>query len=395
MCCSKWVVCNQLQEWNADSDYIDGKQFENNDIHASDSKQEKLDKQRRVAFTLDVKDHESEPRSPAWWKNFIERRSESRRLQRELAKKERNRKRSREMDDDIEFPGVRKRSSSASTSSSKRQHRPSGSNYLPTPVSSNKRTTSTKSSEELEVSDEDLFVRQSKSQSDPFELSQDEKREKNLSYVQEHPPTDDCCTIFVGPEQTPFQVPKDKVGECDFLSDRVFFSEELRAHIDLSEMQNISAKEFDQVWNYMDKGDFAPRLIQTKFGGHGLEGIVLQEEKDAAATKIAKVYVTAAKIQHGNLQQFCAGKLRALYSLSSHALLTVLMIFIKAEESLSAATMESEGREWLVDRVVENFWKLVKHENLSFTRLMNKESEIAYAVLARLGENPKLAIQAD
>lgn len=97
------------------------------------------------------------------------------------------------------------------------------------------------------------------------------------------------CTIFVGPEQTPFLVPTKSVGECDFLSDLVCFTEETRSHISLAHDTDVNAKEFVEIWDYMGNGDFVPRLIQSKTRGECLDRVVLPQEKDEAATKIAKV----------------------------------------------------------------------------------------------------------
>ena len=202
--------------------------------------------------------------------------------------------------------------------------------------------------------------------------------------------SDDTCTIFVGEKQTPFVVLRDAVGQCDFLADRVQFTEELKSHIYLDD--GIRDKEFMPIGEYLAKGEFAPRLIDK--GTHQrLENVVLQEEKDEAAECITKVYLAASKVQFGALQLLCVDKLKVLYPLSSRSLLIVVTVITRAESWGCDAEDEIIG--WLVDHVAERFWDMVAHEGLTLTRVMSYNEELRQSVLAKLAEAGRRELDAD
>lgn len=71
------------------------------------------------------------------------------------------------------------------------------------------------------------------------------------------------------------------------------------------------------------------------------------------------------------------------------------MVFMKADIYLSATNVDQEGREWLIDHVVEQFWTLVKNESMTFARLMSRHCDITHSILAKLGQNPKMANGSD
>ena len=201
---------------------------------------------------------------------------------------------------------------------------------------------------------------------------------------------DDTCTIFVGADQTPFMVSKEGVGACDFLANRVSFTEELKTHIELDEHSDITAKEFFPLADYLDKGDFEPRLINKGNLLLRLDGVFLPKERDSAAIAVSKVFLNAAKLWYETLQQLCVDKLKALYPLSLDALLTVLMIVSRADTHGSEAG--EELKDWLTDHIAEFFWSLVEGKGPTFKRLMYENPETRRRVLEKLGQNSNLGV---
>ena len=199
----------------------------------------------------------------------------------------------------------------------------------------------------------------------------------------------DACIIFVGTLETPFSLSNDALSKCKFLADRVASTAELRNQINLNEYTDISPNEFNPVRDFLDNGEFTPHLIESE-ESERLCQVITEDEKDTAAETIAKVYLTASKIQFAELQSLCVRKLRALYPLSAKYLLIVIRIVTRTDASGCEA--EESAEEWLVDHVFEYFWHLVECEGMTFSRLMVDNDCLRQGVLAKLVESPKAGI---
>ena len=123
-------------EFDRRKDYLkDETRFESDEILETDSKEDKLEKTRRKAFVDDAVQFET----PAFWKNYIEQRSQARKLHQKMSMGSWKRS-PRDADDDIQIVAVRRRTSIASTPS-RQSSVHSGSNrskkkkqgHLPTP----------------------------------------------------------------------------------------------------------------------------------------------------------------------------------------------------------------------------------------------------------------------
>ena len=196
------------------------------------------------------------------------------------------------------------------------------------------------------------------------------------------------CTIFVGQEYAPFPASILAVNKCKFLSDRKRFDEELRDYIDLSEDSDIRREQFVPIAEYLQNGDkeFSPRLIDS--GTHQrLEKVVLPEEKDQAAQRIAVTYNTAAKIQFGEVQLLCVEKLKVLYPLSPRTLLIVAMIVTRTETW--GCDAEDEIQDWLVDHVTEHWWSLAEFEVRNLKKVMGGNEVLSQRVFQKLADNPR------
>ena len=387
-----------------------------------DSKDEE-EKIRRKAF----KDDAVRFKTAAFWKNQIEQRSQTRALQRATASK-RNRPES-DNDDEIQIIGGGPCKQSPMLNSPKRLRMTNTkNNALPTPISSGKkRMVSIEKQTKNEDSDDGLFVSEAKSQRDPFvsahdrqkartasrkavrdELYSDKARIKlepspstnnnqrvraeNRKAVQDNPPGDDICTVFVGQTHVPFSVRKNEggIGECDFLSDLVVFTPEHGSHINLDEHVNINPRDFMPIADYLQYGEFTPRLVGSKSSPR-LERVLLPEERDIAATNIAKIYLTGSKVQLAALQSLCVEKLKVLSPLNPKTLLIALMIVTKAAQYGCAE--EKEVQEWLVDNVQQQFWTLVEREGATLARLMRTIPELWQHLSQKLAQNAELGFQ--
>lgn len=223
-------------------------------------------------------------------------RSQERQAERQAVKEQAAKQRRVKIKDDDDEVEILSMTTSGSTPSASRKRKHG--NHLLTPESSVKKHHREKRHRRHSAeSDDDLFVGQHRSQSDPFSNRSDgeSERDKNRRSIQLSPPGDNTCTIFVGNDQVPFLVSKEGVGACDFLANNVAFSEELKTHIELDEHSDITAKDFFPIADFLHKGDFEPVLINGDSLHRRLKGVALPDEKDRAAVMVSKVFLNAGK----------------------------------------------------------------------------------------------------
>ena len=228
---------NGLQEFDPFTDYFEGLSPISTDHPAeTDSDEDQLEGLRRNAFMQDAMQYKDD----AFWNNYIERKSEARKAEREMQGKEcerqmrrikrnrlvdedediqivsKNRGRRSDEDSEIEVLGVR--NSSTTSASPTRQHEHScqrrrvGTSSLPTPgptpVKGSQSVIGNSAGDDLQTASDDsedgnLFVGQSANLSNPFVSDDDDdnddgetrreeqvetKREANLQYIRDHPP---------------------------------------------------------------------------------------------------------------------------------------------------------------------------------------------------------------
>ena len=197
-----------LQEFDPHYDYFqDLPRFDSVDIEETDSADVKVEKTRRKAF----KDDAAEFKDATFWKNFIDQKSQARKLQRDLA----GRANLISEDSDLEIISVRRSKSSSGPPAKRRriqdeERRNSDAWHPltpgPTPIKSkiNALAQSRRASEEIEEvedsDDETVLVKQAIGQSDPFEEDGDDEgdidpetavsieRAKNMQHLRNNPP---------------------------------------------------------------------------------------------------------------------------------------------------------------------------------------------------------------
>ena len=116
----------------------------------------------------------------------------------------------------------------------------------------------------------------------------------------------------------------------------------------------------------------------------------MQEERDNTAIEVAKIYLSASKIQFGALQSLCVNKLRLLYPLSTKKVPTVIMIITRTDSWGCEA--EEDVRDWLVDHVAHHFWDLVQTEPSALSRLMMENDVLRKEVIAKMAEDPLIGL---
>lgn len=152
----------------------------------------------------------------------------------------------------------------------------------------------------------------------------------------------------------------------------------LHSHIKLYEQSDITADEFTRVNEYLTTGDFAPSLIER--GNDQIEGVVLDEDKVAAAETISIVYITASMLQLEDLQSLCVRKLQAMQPLGMQALRVAMM----CEERAQQGDAKSELRQWLLHCVAERFFVFWETEYIMMRGLMKNYGGFREDVLAML-----------
>lgn len=252
--------------------------------------------------------------------------------------------------------------------------------------------------------DDDLFVREAKPRaglylSDCNGIDQEEResgieanRAKNMQAVHDNPPDQEWCTIFVGESWTPFQVKICAVRLCEFLSTRIHNVKGLGSVIELGADTTITSKDFITVAEFLQNGEFCPRLIETP-EGQRLDGVVLQEEKYDAAGMVARTYTRASSIQFEHLQSLCVDKLKALHPYTPTTLMSVVGFLSKRERNDNDA--ESELMRWMVDLLTESFWAVVRSDaNITLERVMRGDAGLRQMVVEKLASDPAMGFQA-
>ena len=191
-----------LKEYEPSKDYLgDESKLESDHISETGSEQERKEKERRNAFAQDATLFKGQE----FWKNYIESKSQARKLEREMSKRKRPRD-----DDDIELVGTGGRWLGTTTSSKKQPYRTRdrmrGSQLVapgPTPVksslsSANDSRKTTPALRGVDVSDDESVADPSNFKSDLFVDNDDEEeideskleeiRERNRQRIRHDPP---------------------------------------------------------------------------------------------------------------------------------------------------------------------------------------------------------------
>ncbi|KAF2487871.1 hypothetical protein BDY17DRAFT_320384 [Neohortaea acidophila] len=154
----------------------------------------------------------------------------------------------------------------------------------------------------------------------------------------------------------------------------------------------ITPKDFITIAEFLQDGDFCPRLIETP-GEQRLDGVVLQEEKHEAAGMVARTYARASNIQFEHLQSLCVDKLKAVHPYTPTALMSVVGLLSKRQRNDNDA--ESELMRWMVDLLTENFWAVVRSDaNITLERVMRGDPGLRQMVVEKLASDPGTGFQA-
>ena len=191
-----------LKEYEPSKDYLgDESKLESGHIFETGSEQERKEKERRNAFVQDATLFKGQE----FWKNYIESKSQARKLEREMLKRKRPRD-----DDDIELVGTGGRWLGSTTSSKKQPYRTrdrvrSSQPVTPGPIpvksslrSANDSRKTTPALRGVDVSDDESVADPSNFKSDLFVDSDDEEevdeskveeiRERNRQRIRHDPP---------------------------------------------------------------------------------------------------------------------------------------------------------------------------------------------------------------
>ncbi|KAK0779188.1 hypothetical protein LTR02_009225 [Friedmanniomyces endolithicus] len=421
---SQWVCIYKGKEWpvvlcgdeippklflDTRKDRCDADQFLTND--ASSAKTEEL---RRLAFRQDALEFQS----AEYWQNFINNRGAIRKMEREETRTaDRGRKRKREGESaestDMSSPGswssLEKQSCGSRDQESKKRARLSA----PLAIPSNEREGTQVSSNTLGPTG---VIGPAKNQADddprsPFfkeELGHklQKFREQHERSITGSPPKSVAdsvdmqrrrvltlsrpggYTIFVGKEKVSFESTQDAVMQSQILSGRIKYTGALRTHVDISDITEVTPKDFVLVSEYLQHTDFIPRLIEIDDALPCLDGISLPKQRIAAAEKCASVFRTASYLQLAGLEFLCVNKLKVLYPLDPLCLLIVTRIF--ARSVVWGCEAETELIDWLIDHITEYYWLLSKKHGGLLVEVLHSSDEIRERVLQNVIADPKM-----
>ena len=151
-------------------------------------------------------------------------------------------------------------------------------------------------------------------------------------------------------------------------------------------MKKIQREQFEPVDKFLSSNEFAPHIVDGEAYPR-LEKVVLQEEKDDAAQKIASVYRTASMLQCEALQTLCLEKWRVLAPLTPATLLIVLHYVYDLEHAPKGCEAEHNAKDWLTDHLVEYFMHVWQCEGMTLQRCLQGNKELRKTVWRKLGEN--------
>ncbi|KAK5676126.1 hypothetical protein LTS10_011416 [Elasticomyces elasticus] len=379
-----WVLEDRLQEYVPHENYLkDVQPFERDELVEGEDEKVKMEKQRRVAFRQDAPMLE-----PArYWQNVIE----QQRLAKLTEKPTRKKKRKHTGDG----------SSQSSFSSTKQQRSSHSGRQLLTPDSTPRkqhhnyiggeqrnRSIGLVKREEEEDDDESLFIADKDAAKHERENDLDAFRQQHEHELSSIPPKHGIYTILVGGDKTPFQFPEDAIRESELFCGRTKFTEKTGSVVDISDIEEVTAIDFVEVNEYLRYGDFPPPLIEKRNSLPRIDGLILPEEKDAAAEKCARVFRTASYLELGSLQALCLNKLRVLYPLSPLRILIVAKYLLRSVAWGCEA--ETEYVDWMIDHISEYYLLLVKQHGPQLVDILENSPLIKGRVMANLSANPEM-----
>ncbi|KAK3621413.1 hypothetical protein LTR56_022807 [Elasticomyces elasticus] len=368
------VACDTFRkagiEYDPHENYLkDVQPFERDELVEGEDEKVKMEKQRRVAFRQGAPMLE-----PArYWQNVIE----QQRLAKLTEKPTRKKKRKHTGDG----------SSQSSFSSTKQQRSSHGGRQLLTPdttprkqhhnyIGGEQRNRSIGLVRREEDDDESLFIADEDAAKHEHENDLDEFRQQ---YEHE---------LSTSPPKTPFQFPEDAIRESELFCGRTKFTEKTGSVVDISDIEKVTAIDFVEVNEYLRYGDFPPPLIEKRNSLPRIDGLILPEEKDAAAEKCARVFRTASYLELGSLQALCLNKLRVLYPLSPLRILIVAKYLLRSVAWGCEA--ETEYVDWMIDHISEYYLLLVKQYGPQLVDILDNSPLIKGRVMANLSANPEM-----
>jgi hypothetical protein len=403
---SVWASENRLSEIDPDEDYSNGLWTWEGGSWVAIDRDDKSEQARCKAFKIDTEQWQDD----AFWVNYYNNEKNARNDADKIAETSQPRRKRRHRHDDDEIL-----SSTASQSSSMSDVKGGGAwkgwgntsqTYPPTPDPTPRKRTR-HNSDTTTLKEDSAFVEQTNIKTEPLdnpydsppestEIEEEMKDEikdeikdedptaklrlKNQKQVADNPHKYWECAILVGEERQPYIVTKDKIRECDYLANAVHHNDELRCHVKLYEISDISVKDFQPVWEYFCSRDFRPQTIVLETNEQ-LEGAFTEEEKEEAVQKIAMVYLTASKLHFEGLQELCVKKLDAVTPLS----VTSLGLLMRCDK-LAASNDDEEStdggmRRWLVKHTAKRFFQLMAENHMTMLRLMDELPELREEVI--------------
>ena len=393
---------------------VDTQRYDADQVLTNDASSAKTEELRRLAFRQDALEFQS----AEYWQNFINNRGAIRKIEREETRTaDRGRKRKREGETaestDMSSPGswssLEKQSCGSRDQETKKHARLSA----PLAIPSNEREGTQVSSNTLGPTG---LIGPAKNQAyedprSPFfkeELGHklQKFREQHERSITGSPPKSVAdsvdmqrrrvltlsrpggYTIFVGKEKVSFESTQDAVMQSQILSGRIKYTGALRTHVDISDISEVTPKDFVLVSEYLQHTDFIPRLIEIDHALPYLDGIPLPKQRVAAAEKCASVFRTASYLQLAGLEFLCVNKLKVLYPLEPLCLLIVTRIF--ARSVVWGCEAETELIDWLIDHITEYYWLLSKKHGGLLVEVLHSSDEIRERVLQNVIADPKM-----
>lgn len=201
---------------------------------------------------------------------------------------------------------------------------------------------------------------------------------------------DDQVVLYVGENRTPFVVPKAAVSRYNLLSDQVRHKDVTGYYIGCDELEQANPKDFIDVAEFLQHGDFKPSLIETTTVPiPHIEGITTGE-KSKVAENCGYAFLIARRLAMKDLQKLVVEKIRALYPLEPFSLLLLSkIVFSMAPNADTDDDTVVEVRGLLIDHVFEYYYTLMEAHASTLRSVLMDYQDLASAVHERLARAPE------
>ena len=206
--------------------------------------------------------------------------------------------------------------------------------------------------------------------------------------------------VYVGNPHSEFAIKRRGLdANSPFLSRLVISHPSIGFYVMSPLLSSLSAHDFTPVAEYLDHGEYYPKLLNKNSHNVRLEDIELEHEKDVhgnhqhvgEVTRCGKIYAMAQQLQLPGLRSLAFWKLKALGPYPAKEFLSVVLA-VGFSPQIGMAEEIDGLRAFVVSYLAEHFYELVREETEMMLATMECNAGLTMEVFRKLGgEEPSRA----